>query len=143
MWMREWKIVVEKEEKREKRSGKKYERDESSERKIKCKEVCHVVERDKTITLFPNMCNPTMRTSSVPCSHIFLPLHMSTILNLLILDVPTYGLFSWSLDLKGKQQSEEVLSLTIFVLIVLAKPIARLYMLYERLMGGERFIKLV
>jgi hypothetical protein len=47
------------------------------------------------------------------------------------------------LDLKGKQQSEEVLSLTIFVLIVLAKPIAPLYMLYERLMGGERFIKLV
>jgi hypothetical protein len=35
-----------KEKKREKRSGKKrYERDESSERKIKCKEGCHVVER--------------------------------------------------------------------------------------------------
>jgi hypothetical protein len=48
--------------------------------------------RDETFTLFPTMCNPTTRTSSVPCSHNFLfPLHMSTILNLLILDVPTYG----------------------------------------------------
>jgi hypothetical protein len=39
--------VIEKRRKREKRCGKKrYERDESSERKkIKCKEGCHVVER--------------------------------------------------------------------------------------------------
>jgi hypothetical protein len=72
-----------------------------------------------------------------------LPLHMSTILNLLTLDIPTYGLFSWSLALKVKQPLEEVLSLTIFVLIVLAIPIAPLYMLYERLTGGESFIKLV
>jgi hypothetical protein len=43
--------------------------------------------------------------------------------------------------LKGKQPLEEVLSLTILVLIVLAIPIAPLYMLYERLMGGESFIK--
>jgi hypothetical protein len=68
---------------------------------------------------------------------------MSTILYLLILDIPTYGLFSWSLALKGKQPLEEVLSLTIFVLVVLAIPIAPLYMLYERLMGGESFIKIV
>jgi hypothetical protein len=27
--------------------------------------------RDETFTLFPTMCNPTTRTSSVPCSHIF------------------------------------------------------------------------
>jgi hypothetical protein len=72
-----------------------------------------------------------------------LPLHMSTILNLLIIDIPTYGLFSWSLALKGEQPSEKVLSLTIFVLIVLALPIAPLYMLHERLMGGESFIKFV
>jgi ABC-type Fe3+ transport system permease subunit len=47
------------------------------------------------------------------------------------------------LALKGKQQLEEVLSLTILVLIALALCIAPLYMLYERLMGGESFIKLV
>jgi hypothetical protein len=74
--------------------------------------------------------------------HIFLlPFHMSTILYLLILDIPTYGLFSWSLALKGKQPLEKVLSLTILVLIVLAIPIAPLYMLYETLMGGESFMK--
>jgi hypothetical protein len=59
---------------------------------------------------------------------------MSTILYLLILDIPT---------LKGKQPLEEVLSLTILVLIALALPIAPLYMPYERFMGGESFIKLV
>jgi hypothetical protein len=47
------------------------------------------------------------------------------------------------LALKGKQPLQEVLSLTILVLIALALPIAPLYMLYERLMGGERFIKFV
>jgi hypothetical protein len=67
---------------------------------------------------------------------------MSTILYLHILDIPTYGLLSWSLALKGKQPLEEVLSLTIFVLIVLAIPMAPHYMSYERLMGGECFIKL-
>jgi hypothetical protein len=66
---------------------------------------------------------------------------MSTILYRLILDIPTYGLISWSLALKGKQPLEEVLSLTIIVLIVLPIPIAPHYMLYERLMGGESFIK--
>jgi hypothetical protein len=41
--------VIEKEKKRRKRKKEewqeRYERDESSERKIKCKEECHVVER--------------------------------------------------------------------------------------------------
>jgi hypothetical protein len=36
------------------------------------------------------MCNPTSRTSLVPWSHYsFFPLHMSTILNLLIIDTLT------------------------------------------------------
>jgi hypothetical protein len=66
--------------------------------------------KDETFTLFPTMCNPTTRTSSVPRSHNFLlPLHMSTILNLFTLDIPTCGLFSWSLDLKGKQPLEKFL----------------------------------
>jgi hypothetical protein len=68
---------------------------------------------------------------------------MSTILNLLILDIPTNGLILMIIGLKGKQPLEEVLSLTILVLIALALPIAPLYMLYETLMGGESFINLV
>jgi hypothetical protein len=67
-----------------------YERDESSERK---KNKSATLLRDETFSLFPTMCNPTTRMSSVPRSHNFLfPLHMSTILNLLILDIPTNGL---------------------------------------------------
>jgi hypothetical protein len=66
---------------------------------------------------------------------------MSTILYLLILDIPTYGLILTIIGFESKQPLEEVLSLTILVLIVLAIPIAPLYMLYERLMGGESFIK--
>jgi hypothetical protein len=54
------------------------------------------LSRDETFTLFPTMCNLTTWKSSMPRSHnILLPLHMSTILNLLILDIPTYGLFSY------------------------------------------------
>jgi hypothetical protein len=68
---------------------------------------------------------------------------MSTILYLLILDIPTYGLFSLSLALKGKQPLEEVLGLTILVLIELAIPIDPLYLLYKRFMRGESFIKIV
>jgi hypothetical protein len=41
--------------------------------------------------------------------------------------------------LKGKQPLEEVLSLTILALIALALPIAPLYMIYERFVGGESF----
>jgi hypothetical protein len=37
--------MKEKEEKREEEWQERYERDESSERKIKCMEGCHVVER--------------------------------------------------------------------------------------------------
>jgi hypothetical protein len=42
-----------------------------------------------------------------------------------------------------KHPLEEVLSLTTLVLTVLAIPIAPHYMLYERLMGGESFMKFV
>jgi hypothetical protein len=45
------------------------------------------------------------------------------------------------LAFKGKQSLEEVLSLTTFVLIALALPIAPIYMLYERFMGSGSFIK--
>jgi hypothetical protein len=58
-----------KKEKREEEWQERYERDESSERKIKYKDV--TLLRDETLTLFPTMCNPTTRTSSVPRSHIF------------------------------------------------------------------------
>jgi hypothetical protein len=47
------------------------------------------------------------------------------------------------LALKGKQPLEEVLSLTILVLIALAIPIGPLYKIYERLMGGESVMKTV
>jgi hypothetical protein len=86
------------ERKKKKRKRKKewqegYERDESSEKKNKSARKDVTLLRVGTFTLFPTMCNPTMRTTSVPRSHIFLlPLHMSAILNLLILDIPTYGL---------------------------------------------------
>jgi hypothetical protein len=45
--MRAWKRVIEKKEKKktEEEWQERYERNESSERKIKCKEGCHVVER--------------------------------------------------------------------------------------------------
>jgi hypothetical protein len=81
---------------KEKRSGKKDMR-EMNQVKEKNKSARKDVTllRDETYTPFPTMCNPTMRTSSVPRSHNFLlPLHMSTILNLLILDIHTYDLFS-------------------------------------------------
>jgi hypothetical protein len=83
--------------KREKRSGKKGKRgmNQVKERKNKSARKDVTLLRDETFTLFPTKCNPTTRTSSVPRSRNFLlPLHMSTILNLLILDIPTYGLFS-------------------------------------------------
>jgi hypothetical protein len=67
---------------------------------------------------------------------------MSTSLYLLILDIPTYGLILMIVGLEREQPLEEVLSLAIFVLIVLAIPIAPLYMLYESLIGGESRINL-
>jgi hypothetical protein len=80
--------------KREKRSGKKDLREMNQvKRNNKSARKDVTLLRDETFTLFPTMCNPTTRTSSVPRSHIFFcPLHMSTILNLLTLDIPTYGL---------------------------------------------------
>jgi hypothetical protein len=85
-------VRMKKKRKRKEEWQEGYERDESSERKIKSARKDVTLLRDKTFTLFPTMCNPTMRTSSVHRSHNFLlPLHMSTILNLLILDIPTYG----------------------------------------------------
>jgi hypothetical protein len=84
-----------KKEKKEKRSDKKDMRGMNlTERKISARKDATLL-RDETFTLFPTMCNPTTRTSSVSRSYIFLlPLHMSTILYLLILDIPAYGLFS-------------------------------------------------
>jgi hypothetical protein len=81
------------EREREKRSGNKDMRgNEPSERKKSARKDVTLL-RDESFTLFPTMCNPTKGMSSVPLSHNFLlPLHMSTILNLLILDIPTYGL---------------------------------------------------
>jgi hypothetical protein len=60
-----------KKEKREEEWQERYERDESSERKIKSARKDVTFLRDETFTLFPTMCNPTTRTSSVPRSHIF------------------------------------------------------------------------
>jgi hypothetical protein len=79
---------------REKRSGKRDMRGMNQvKEKNKSARKDVTLLRDETFTLFPTMCNPTTRTSSVPRSHNFLlPLHMSTILNLLILDIPTNGL---------------------------------------------------
>lgn len=65
--------------------------------------VKKIKESARRITLFPEwifiptMCHTTMRTSHVPQSHYFyLPLHMSTILNLLILENLT--LYGYSYD---------------------------------------------
>jgi hypothetical protein len=79
---------------REKRTGKKDMRGMNQvKEKNKSARKDVTLLRDETFTPFPTMCNPTTRTSSVPRSHNFLlPLHMSTILNLLILDIPTNGL---------------------------------------------------
>jgi hypothetical protein len=78
------------------------------------------------------------------CSHIFFcPCTCPLFYIFSSLMSPHMVYFSWSLALKGKQILEKVLSLTILVLVVLAIPIAPLYMLYERLMGGESFIKIV
>jgi hypothetical protein len=72
----------EKKRKREKdpRQGKKDIKrdDKSNEVQEKCGEGCDDVENESSI--FHTMCNPTSRTSLVPCSHYsFVPLHMSNI----------------------------------------------------------------
>jgi hypothetical protein len=57
-------------------------------------------------------------------SLLFFPLHMSTILNLLILDTLTHGLTLMIIGLEGEQPLEDFLSLVILVLTSLAIPIA-------------------
>jgi hypothetical protein len=64
-------IEKEKEEKEMKKNGKKDMRgmNQVKEKKSARKDV--TLLRDRTSSLLPTMCNPTMRTSSVPRSHIF------------------------------------------------------------------------
>jgi hypothetical protein len=70
-------------------------------------------------------------------SLLFFPLHMSTILNLLILDTLTYGLTLMIIGLEGEPPLEDFLSLIILVLTSLDIPIAPPYIINERLMRGE------
>jgi hypothetical protein len=96
--------------------------------------------RDES-SIFPTMCNPTTRTSSVPRSFIFFcsctrpPFYI-----FLSLTSPHHGLILMIIGLKGKQPLEEFRSLTILGLITLAIPIAPPYMLYERLVGGKSLL---
>jgi hypothetical protein len=80
--------------KREEEWQERYERDELSERKIKCKEGCHVVERQNFHSFSNHVQSDNKDDIGASLSYFLLPLHMSTILNLLTLDIPTYGLFS-------------------------------------------------
>jgi hypothetical protein len=85
---------LKKKKKREEDWQERYERDKSRERKIKCKEGCHVVER-RNIPSFPNhVQSDNEDIIGASWSYLLFPLHMSTILNILTLDIPTYGLFS-------------------------------------------------
>jgi hypothetical protein len=70
----------------------RYERDESSERKIMCKKGCHVVERRNFHSFSNHVQSNNEDVIDTSWSYFLLPLHMSTILYLLILDIPTYGL---------------------------------------------------
>ena len=70
-------------------------------------------------------------------SLFFFPLHMSTILNLLVLDTLHYGLILMIISSEGERPLEDFLSLIILVLTSLAIPKAPLYIINERLMGGE------
>jgi hypothetical protein len=63
-----------KKRKREEEWQERYERDESKEKNNKSARKDVTLLRDETFTLFPTMCNPTTRTSSVPRSHIFFAL---------------------------------------------------------------------
>jgi hypothetical protein len=93
--------------------------------------------RDES-SIFPTMCNPTTRTSSVSriliffcsctCPQFYIFLNLTS---------PRHGLILMIIGLKGKQPLEEFLSLTILVLISLAILIAPPYMMYERLVGGK------
>jgi hypothetical protein len=60
------------EEEKEKRGGSNKDMrgmNQVKEKKIKSVRKDATLLRDETFTLFPTMCNPTMRTSSVLCSH--------------------------------------------------------------------------
>jgi hypothetical protein len=70
----------------------RYERDESSERKIMCKKGCHVVEGRNFHSFSNHVQSNNEDVIDTSWSYFLLPLHMSTILYLLILDIPTYGL---------------------------------------------------
>jgi hypothetical protein len=62
---------IKKNKKRKAEWQERYERDESREKKKnKSARKDVTLLRDETSTVFPTMCNPTTRTSSVPRSHI-------------------------------------------------------------------------
>ena len=84
-----WKGLEKRKKIREKERKKKmYEKKRINEGILwleKCKEISPCCLR--TISSIPTMCNPTTRTMLVPWSQSFcMPLHMSTILNLLTLE---------------------------------------------------------
>jgi hypothetical protein len=74
-------------------------------------------------------------------SLFFFPLHISTILKLLILDTLTYGSTLMIIGLESEQPLEHFLSLIILVLTSLAIPIAHLHYKWETY-GRWEFIKL-
>ena len=94
-----WKGSEKRKKSREKERKKKmYEKKRINEGILwleKCKEISPCCLR--TISSIPTMCNPTTRTMLVPWSQSFcMPLHMSTILNLLTLE--PFTLWRNSLD---------------------------------------------
>jgi hypothetical protein len=71
--------------------------------------------RDESSIPFPPMCNPTMRTSSVPRSLIFFcPCTCPPFYIFLSLTPSHHGLILMIIGLKGKRPLEELLSSTIF-----------------------------
>jgi hypothetical protein len=86
--------VIEKKKQKKKREEEwqeRYERDESCERKIKCKEGCHIVERLNFHSFSNHVQSDNEDVIGASYSYFLLPLHMFTIMYLLILDIPTYG----------------------------------------------------
>jgi hypothetical protein len=100
------------------------------------------VRKDATLlrdesSIFPTMCNPTMRISSVPHSLIFFcPCTCPPFYIFLSLTPSHHGLILMIIGLKGKHPLEEFLSLIIFVLISLAIPTAPPYMIIWETCGG-------
>jgi hypothetical protein len=96
--------------------------DKSSEDQDKCEEGCDDVEK---IFYIPYHVQSDIEDIiSALKSLFYFPLHMSTILNHLILDTLTYGLTLMIIGLEGEQPLEDFLSLIILVLTSLAIPIA-------------------